>query len=187
MTFRLRCLGEPASAGAVVAATATIATSATNRDGEGPSVAVVADVAVATLAVPTNANGVPLRTCGTCHHFRTVPGRTPDGRCARYGGEAWPALTGGCRGGWEPRDPVARELERRRTKVADWLRADPALRYAFDVADIPAAGRPAGPVSVMLGLRDQDGRIITGELLVPADKWDMAAFLAYWEAQGKPS
>ena len=131
----------------------------------------------------TDTSGV----CGSCWHFRPAPGQAPDGRCARYGGEAWAALTGGCDGGWEPRDPVAREQERRRVEVAERLKADPALRYAFDVANASATGPAQREVSVMLGLRDRDGRIITGELRVPAAKWDMAAFLAYWDAQGRPS
>ncbi len=126
-------------------------------------------------------------TCGSCWHFRSAPGEVPGGRCARYGGEAWAALLSGCRGGWEPRDPVARALERRRATVVDRLRADPTLRYAFDATGIPPVGKPSGPVSVMLGFRDGQGCIVTGELLAPADKWDTAAFLAYWNAQGRPS
>ena len=132
---------------------------------------------------PANASG----TCGSCWHFRAAPGEAPDGRCARYGGAAWAALLSGCRGGWESRDPMARALERRRAKVVDRLRADPTLRYAFDAIHVPLVGKPSGPVSVMLGLRDGQGRIVTAELLVPADKWDTAAFLAYWDAQGRPS
>jgi hypothetical protein len=190
VTFRLRCLGEPAIVQSAPAATPTVATSATNPGRWAQSVAVVADVAVATHAALNDAcrnECPPEGACDSCWHFRPAPGEAPDGRCARYGGDAWSALTGGCCGGWESRDPAARELERRRASVADRLRADLALRYAFDVTDVPPAGRPAGPVSMMLGLRDRDGRIITGELQIPAEKWDMTAFLAYWGAQGRPS
>jgi hypothetical protein len=90
-------------------------------------------------------------------------------------------------GALAPAVPGAPDLEQRRASVANRLRSDPTLRYAFDVIDIPPAGLPAKPVSIMLGLRDREGRIVTGELMVPADKWDMPAFLAYWDAQGRPS
>ena len=78
--------------------------------------------------------------------------------------------------------PAARELERRRQIVADRLKADPVLRYAFDVQGAsPGPGAP-GAVSVMLGLRDRDGRIVTGLMTVPADRWPgLVVFMAYWQ------
>jgi hypothetical protein len=84
--------------------------------------------------------------------------------------------------------PAARELERRRQTVADRLKADPMLRYAFDVQGAsPGPGAPA-PVSVMLGLRDRGGRIITGLMAVPADRWPgMAMFCAFWRDAAKPN
>lgn len=79
------------------------------------------------------------------------------------------------------------DLEARRQKVAAALRADGALRYAYDVQGASPNGAPSDPVSVALALRDRGGTIITGELTVPPEKWDMAAFIAYWDAQGRPS
>jgi hypothetical protein len=83
--------------------------------------------------------------------------------------------------------PAAHTLEARRKNVSDLLRADPALKYAYDVIGIPPKGPAAGPVSVVLAFRDTAGVIVTGDLAVPADRWDMAAFVAYWDAQGRPS
>ena len=76
---------------------------------------------------------------------------------------------------------TARELERRRQTVTDQLKADPVLRYAVDVQGAsPGPGAP-GSVSVMLGLRDRDGRILTGLLTVPADRWPgVAVFSEFW-------
>jgi hypothetical protein len=79
------------------------------------------------------------------------------------------------------RGPRERDLERRRQVVADQLRADPALKYAFDVRGASPARPAPGPVCVMVGLRDADGRIVTGELHISAEKWPgLAVFTAYW-------
>lgn len=78
-------------------------------------------------------------------------------------------------------------LEGRRAKVAGMLRDNPALRYAYDVQNASPRGAASGPVSVMLALRDSSGTVVTGELTVPADKWDMAAFIRYWHEQVRPS
>lgn len=67
------------------------------------------------------------------------------------------------------------------------LRADPALRYAYDVQNASPAGPASGPVSVLLGMRTAAGQIVTGEFMVPAERWDMAAFFAHWDAQRSPS
>ena len=48
-------------------------------------------------------------------------------------------------------------------------------------------GPASGPVSVVLALRDSTGAIVSAELRVPAERWDMAAFVTYWNAQGTPS
>ena len=80
-------------------------------------------------------------------------------------------------------------LERRRQKVISTLRAAPALRHAFDVQGA-APGQAVCDVSVMLGLRNSAGTIVTGELRVPATKWPgLAVFTAYWRqaADGRPS
>ena len=77
--------------------------------------------------------------------------------------------------------PVSAALERRRQKVIGALRADPALRYAFDVVGASPGDAAARDVSVMLGLRDAGGQIVTGELRVPADRWPgLAVFDAFW-------
>ena len=84
---------------------------------------------------------------------------------------------------------AARDLERRRAEVVARLKADSALRYAFDVQGA-APDQSARDVSVMLGLRDSAGTIVTGELCVPADRWPgLAVFTAYWRqaAEGRPS
>ena len=127
---------------------------------------------------PKFAGPPPGRSCATCVHFRKTPGKNPDGWCQRHRVETFGDFADGCVGGFTP---VAQELERRRQAVTDRLKADPVLRYAFDVQGAsPGPGAP-GPVSVMLGLRDRDGRILTGLLTVPADRWPgVAVFSAFW-------
>ena len=81
-------------------------------------------------------------------------------------------------------------LERRRQKVIGALRADPALRYAFDVVGATPGDAAARDVSVMLGLRDSAGTMVTGELRVPGDRWPgLAVFGAFWRqaADRRPS
>ena len=81
-------------------------------------------------------------------------------------------------------------LERRRSRVIAELQADPALRYAFDVTNATLAGPADAPVSVLLGLRDASGGILTGELRVPADRWPGPAIFAdFWKqaSERKPS
>ena len=88
------------------------------------------------------------------------------------------------------RRPQEHDLEPRRQVVSDQLRAEPALRYAFDVRGASPASPAPGPVSVMLGLRDADGQIVTGELRIPTEKWPgLAVFTAYWReaAETRPS
>ena len=78
-------------------------------------------------------------------------------------------------------EPKQRGLERRRQAVAHQLQADTRLRYAFDVRGASPASPAPGPVSVMVGLRDAEGRIVTGELHISAEKWPgLAVFTAYW-------
>lgn len=125
-------------------------------------------------------------TCTACRHFDPRPGAQPDGHCRRYVTETWSAVSFQC-AGYSPADPAARALEGRQRKVADMLRANPGLRYAYDVEGATPTGGPSGPVSVMLALRDATGSIITGELTVPGERWNLAAFVAYWNAQGRPS
>lgn len=81
------------------------------------------------------------------------------------------------------------EREARRTKVAAMLQADPAIGYAYDVENTSPVGPAERPVSVLVGLRTADGQIVTGEFLVPAERWDMGVFVRYWDEQatGRPS
>lgn len=61
------------------------------------------------------------------------------------------------------------------------LRAHPALRLAFDVADAPLQGGAGEPVSVVVAVR-HGGEMVSGEVLVPRERWDLAAFVACLEA-----
>lgn len=185
MTFRLKCLGEPAFRESAVAATATPATSATDGRAEVPAtrrdVAAVAEVAVAPRAVST--------ACDACASFGVKDGSGP-GWCGKYRVETFGRYADGCRDGFTPADPMARKMERRRAEVAARLEADPALRYAFDVVNASPTAPAARDVSVMLALRDSTGRIITGELRIPAPRWQgIAVFAAHWRKAeaGKPS
>ena len=125
--------------------------------------------------------------CVNCRHFTSKDG--PVGQCRRYGTEAFATPVFDCRGYW-PADSALVDLARRRHKVADQLRADPALRYSFDVQGATPAGPASGPVSVMLGVRMADGSIVAAELHIPGDRWPgLAAFAEHWRkaAEGAPS
>ena len=140
----------------------------------------------------TAANDPALQTgaCGSCAHYRPAPGKQPDGWCAGHKVGTWGAYADGCADGWTPADPATRTLERRRAAVVARLQADPALRYAFDVQGATPSGPASGPVSVVLGLRDSMGAIVTGELTAPAERWPgLALFTEYWRmaAEARPS
>ena len=103
---------------------------------------------------------------------------------------ATPASASACATDWTQAGSAARELERRRAAVIARLKADPALRYSFDVRGATPGPGAHEPVSVMLGLRDSAGTIVTGELRVPGDRWPgLALFTEYWRqaAEGLPS
>ena len=128
--------------------------------------------------------------CGSCAHYRAKAGQTPDGWCARHKVETWGAYADGCADDWQPANADVRALERRRADVVARLKADPALRYSFDVANASPAAPADGPVSVMLGLRTATGAIVTAELRIPADRWPgIALFTEHWRiaAEGLPS
>lgn len=91
-----------------------------------------------------------------------------------------------------PPAPAVADLERRRAEVVARLKADSALWYAFDVQGAaPGQAVPdARDVSLMLGLRDSAGTIVTGELRVPSDRWPgLSVFAAFWRqaAERRPS
>ena len=137
-----------------------------------------------------NADPLPATACATCAHYTAEPGKTPDGWCRKHRTETWGAYAGGCASDWTPADPATRMLERRRSAVVARLEADPALRYAFDAQGATPAGPADGPVSVLIGLRDSSGVIVTGELHIPGDRWlGLAPFAEHWRkaAEGAPS
>ncbi len=127
--------------------------------------------------------------CSACGHFEARPNSAPDGWCNRLSVETWAAPMFQC-DRYRPADPTLVDLARRRHKVADQLRADPGLRYAFDVRGATPTAPADGPVSVLLGLRDASGVIVTGELRIPGNRWlGLAAFAEHWRkgADGAPS
>jgi hypothetical protein len=142
-----------------------------------------ARAAAAQAAHDGKASDLGLGTYAACRHFQAAAGNAPDSQCAQYDVPTSGAYANGCRDGWTPADPAIRALEARRRKVADLLGGDPALKYSCDVEGASPIGPARAPVSVVLGLRDSLGTIIVGEFSVPADRWDMAAFICYWDEQ----
>jgi hypothetical protein len=82
---------------------------------------------------------------------------------------------------WELEDEALRAREDRQAKVEHHLQDHPELRRAFDVAYAPLKAGPGEPVSVMVAVR-HGAQILSGEVLVPRDRWDLLAFLAVMEA-----
>ena len=122
----------------------------------------------------------PHGACATCTHFEKRPGDSPPGHCRRFKVSTDGAYADGCADGWTPAAPVVRALERRRAEVIARLKADPALRYSFDVQGASPIGPAQADVSVMLGVRTADG-VVAGELRVPAERWPgLALFTEYW-------
>ncbi|HEX5461373.1 MAG TPA: hypothetical protein VFX20_15520 [Steroidobacteraceae bacterium] len=154
---------------------------ANGRREDGPA----ADATV--LNAEKDSEPLPHSACAACLHFTAATGKTPDGWCGRYGVKTWAGCAAGCRDGFVPRCSETRAIGDRRRKVAEMARLDPALQYAYEVVGASPIGAAAGPLSVMLGLRDSTGTIVAGELTVAAERWDMAAFFAYWDTQGRPS
>lgn len=81
-------------------------------------------------------------------------------------------------GGYVPADALTVALHRRRVEIAQRLKADTALRYAWDVENASPTGPASADVSVMMGIRQGDGTILTGALRIPGARWDMGAFLS---------
>jgi hypothetical protein len=133
-----------------------------------------------TAAPPTSS----LATCATCMHYRARRGEQPDGFCRRYDTETWGQVEFSCPG-FEPADEAVRAREARRAKVEAELRAHPELQRAFDVADAPLKAESGASVSVVLAVRHGD-QILSGEVLVPREKWNSAALIAVLETEGKP-
>lgn len=83
--------------------------------------------------------------------------------------------------GHEPADPAVRARIERQARVEAKLLAHPELQRAFDVADAPLTAGPAEPISVVLAVRCGE-QILSGEVLVPRERWDLKSFLAVMEA-----
>jgi hypothetical protein len=82
----------------------------------------------------------------------------------------------------EQANAAAAALERRRALVARQLEAHPELPRAFDVQGAPLLpGEPGPAVSVVLAIRAPGGGIVTGELHIPRERFDAAAFVAALE------
>ncbi len=125
--------------------------------------------------------------CTCCAHFQPRPGEGPDGWCTRRKVETWAAPLFECRT-FRPADQALVALAHRRHGVAKQLDADPALRYAFDVAGATPCAPAQTNVSVMLSLRTADGSIVAGELRVPAERWPgLALFTEYWRQAAEAS
>jgi hypothetical protein len=80
----------------------------------------------------------------------------------------------------------AADLEPRRDLVLGKLQADPSMRVAFDVRDVPMQPEAGHPVSLVLAVRTPAG-IGTGELQIPRERFDMGLFLGYWQQQRRPA
>jgi hypothetical protein len=77
--------------------------------------------------------------------------------------------------------------EERRTWVEAELRAIPEKRVAFHVIDAPTKAEPGAPVSVVLAVRHGE-HILTGEMRIPRQRWDLALFLRTIDpSQERPS
>ncbi len=136
----------------------------------------------ATAALPSGARA-------TCAHYRTAL-ETSLGRCAMHRTEIWGDIPDGCANDWTPADSAAREFERRRAGVVARLKADPVLRYSFDVANAPLSGPADRDVRVLLGLRTADGGVVTGHITIPAARWPgLAMFNEHWRraAEARPT
>jgi hypothetical protein len=68
-------------------------------------------------------------------------------------------------------------LEARQPKVEAQLQDSPGLQRAFDVSDMPPTACPGQPVTVVLAVRHGE-QILSGEVLVPRERWHLAAFIA---------
>jgi hypothetical protein len=74
-------------------------------------------------------------------------------------------------------DEATTAREARQAKVEAVLLAHPEQQRAFDVVDAPLKAGPGEPISVVLAVRNGD-QIISGELAIPRERWDLKAFLA---------
>ena len=126
--------------------------------------------------------------CAACRSFQARPAGEPngiEGWCTRFHVETWSEPLFVC-AGYVPADPGVVALHRRRVEVIQRLKAQPAVRYAWDVENASPAGPASTDVSVMLGIRQGDGTILTGALRIPAARWDMGTFMAALDGDERP-
>jgi len=69
-------------------------------------------------------------------------------------------------------------LEARRERVERHLLDDPTIRTDADVEGVPLDKTPGDPISVVIAVRTPQG-IVSGELLIPREKWDPHLFQKY--------
>jgi hypothetical protein len=85
----------------------------------------------------------------------------------------------------ELEDEASATRKARQAKVERELRAHPERKRAFDVADAPLKAAPGEPVSVVLAVRHGE-QILSGELRIPRERWDLVAFVALMESPERP-
>lgn len=73
-------------------------------------------------------------------------------------------------------DALDTQRAKRQAKVEADLQANPDLRVAFDVADVPLNPGSGRMLSVVLATRHHE-HILSGELHIPRERWDMSLFL----------
>lgn len=79
------------------------------------------------------------------------------------------------------REEVAATREVRQAKVEAELLAHPERKRSFDVVEAPLNACPSAPVSVVLAVRHGE-QILSGEVHIPRERWDFAAFIALMES-----
>jgi len=76
-------------------------------------------------------------------------------------------------------------IEERQKKVEEHLRSHPELQRAFDVVNAPLRPEPGEPVSVVRAVR-QDDQIVSGEIMIPRETFELAQFLQTVDPAEKP-
>jgi hypothetical protein len=90
--------------------------------------------------------------------------------------------------GASPRDSerLRASLQHRRAKVERQLRAHPELRIWTDADNVPLRPEPGEPVSLVIAVRTRMG-IVSGELLIPRDRFDAGLVIDTLTRTDKPS
>ena len=148
------------------------------------------DTGIPTAVVPEIVSNPPpgMARCSACRSFQARTATEiggANGWCNRFHVETWSEPLFIC-AGYVPADALTVALHRRGVEVVQRLKAKPALRYSWDVENATPAGPASSDVSVMLGIRQGDGTILTGALRIPGDRWDMGAFMAALDGEARP-